>query len=194
MKGKVKYYLKKPKSEIVKDLLVSLALGSGVVFAGGSPFFVQRLLRELSKNQKRTYNQQSFRNAFYRLKREGCLVIEKHNHQIYISLTKEGKRRAGRFQINELSIIKPKRWDGKWRIVIFDIRHKQRIKREALRGFLKRLGFYQLQKSVWVHPYDCSAEIELLQEFFGFTAREFTLIIAEHIQDEGTLRKIFCLQ
>ena len=194
MKGKVKYYLKKPRSEIVKDVLIFLALGTGLVLAGSSPLFVQRLLTELSKKQKKTYNQQSFRNAFYRLKREGYLAIEKHNHQIYISLTQEGKRRAGRFQINELFIPKPKRWDGKWRVVIFDIQHKQRIKREALRGFLKRMGFHQLQKSVWVHPYDCGAEIELLQEFFGFTAQECTLIVAEHIQDDGVLRRIFRLQ
>lgn len=193
MKGKVKYYLKKPRSEIVKDLFTFLAFGTGIVLAGSSPLFVQRLLKELSKKRKKTYNQQSFRNAFYRLKREGCLVIEKHNHQMYISLTQEGKRRAGRFQINALSIAKPKRWDGKWRIVIFDVRHKQRIKREALRGFLKRLGFYQLQKSVWVHPYDCSAEAEVLQEFFGFTSQEFSLIIAERIQNDGLLRETFRL-
>jgi len=191
MKGKIKYYLKKPKSEIVKDLVLALAFGGVVALAASSPFFVSGLLKELSRRNKKTYNRQSFCNAFYRLKREGLLLVQERNHQIYISLTKEGERRAGRYQINKLSIQKQKRWDQKWRIVIFDVKHKQRIKREALRGFLKRLGFYQLQKSVWVYPYDCGAEIELLKDFFGFSNTELIFIVASHIQNDAFLRRTF---
>ena len=55
MKGKVKYYLKKPRNEIVKDLFVFLAVGTGLALAANSPFFVPRLLKELSKKQKRSY-------------------------------------------------------------------------------------------------------------------------------------------
>jgi DNA-binding transcriptional regulator PaaX len=193
MKGKIKYYLKKPKSEIIKDLMFWLAVSGSIVIAASSPFFVQRLLQKLSAKHKKTYNTQSFRNAFYRLKREGYLNVQTSNHQIYISLTPEGRKKAGRFQINHLTIARPAKWDGKWRVIVFDIKHKQRIKREALRGFIKRLGFYQLQKSVWVHPYDCRPEVELLKEFFGFTTRELNFLLVNQIEDDERLRAVFQL-
>ncbi|MBI2593531.1 hypothetical protein HYW44_02730 [Candidatus Daviesbacteria bacterium] len=40
-------------------------------------------------------------------------------------------------------------WDGKWRIIIFDIPEKQRKIRRILRGKLKEWGFKPWQKSVW---------------------------------------------
>jgi len=193
MKGKIKYYLKKPKSEIIKDLVFWLAVSGGIVIAASSPFFVQRLLQKLSAKQKKTYNAQSFRNAFYRLKREGYLNVQTSNHQIYISLTPEGRKKAGRFQVNHLTIARPAQWDGKWRVIVFDVKHKQRIKREALRGFIKRLGFSQLQKSVWVHPYDCRPEVELLKEFFGFTTRELNFLLVDQIEDDERLQEVFKL-
>lgn len=193
MRGAVKYYFKKPKIEIAKDFLFWIALAGGVVITGSSPYLARGLWKAFMSAKKKTYNKQSFANAFYKLKKEGCLVFEKNNHQIYVSLTEDGRKKAGRFQINHLSITIPKKWDKRWRIVIFDIKHKQRIKREALRGFLKRFGFYQLQKSVWVHPYECKNEIELLKSFFGFTTKELTLIIADHIDDDSQLKQRFRL-
>lgn len=41
-------------------------------------------------------------------------------------------------------------WDGKWRIVIFDIPEERRIIRNLFRRNLKKWGFKQLQKSVWI--------------------------------------------
>jgi len=90
-----------------------------------------------------------------------------------------------------LQIKKPKHWDHKWWIVIFDIAHTNRIKREALRGLLKRLDFYQLQKSVWVCPYDCRDEVEVLKDFFGLTDKEIRLIVASDIGADSFLRNIF---
>ena len=120
-------------------------------------------------------------------------MVEEKNHQVYISLTSEGKKRAGIFQIDELKIAKPKKWDGKWRILLFDISEKLKIKREALRGKLKELAFYQLQKSVWIHPYDCRAEVELLQDSFGLSTNEMRLIVAQDIKNDRTLREHFGL-
>lgn len=190
--GQYKYYFKKPRGEIVKDILLWLAFGCAIaVAAASSPTFMPNLLRRFAK--KKQHNERSVANAFYRLRKEGCINIQRSSHQIYISLTPEGRKKAGRFQINSLRVKKPKRWDKKWRIVVFDIKHKTRVKREALRGFLKRLGFYQLQKSVWVHPYNCEDEIRLLYDFFGFTVNELQLIVAEHIDNANALQKYFRL-
>lgn len=187
--SKHRYYFKKPKGEIVKDILLWLAAGGAVAIAATSPYFGLHLVQAFLKNKK--HKPKSTENAFRRLYREGYIAIEKSNRQLFISLTDEGRKRAGIYQINNLAIRKPKRWDGKWRVVIFDISDRQRMKREALRGFLKRLQFYKLQDSVWAHPFNCEDEVTLLREFFGFTIKEFQLIVAEKVENQSILRDVF---
>ena len=75
--------------------------------------------------------------------------------------------------------------------MIFDISQLKKFYREAFRGRLKELGFFPLQKSVWVYPFDCQAEIELLREFFGLSEKEIRLVVAESIGDDSKLKKFF---
>ena len=66
--------------------------------------------------------------------------------------------------------------------------------REAFRGKLKELGFRLLQKSAWIHPFDCEAEIELLRSFFGLRENDLRLILAEKIGYDTALKKVFSLE
>jgi DNA-binding transcriptional regulator PaaX len=186
---KLKYYFRKPKSEIVKDLFKWLLMAGVIYLAASSPYFVL----DLQKNFKRwrKYQRKDISNTFARLKRKGYINIEKKNHQIYISLTEQGRKKAGWFQIDALKIKRPKKWDKKYRIVIFDISQLKKIYREALRGKLKELGFYPFQKSVWLHAFDCRDEIELLKEFFGLSDEEMRLIIAEDIGKDTKIKQFF---
>jgi len=188
---KYKYYLTKPRSEITKDIFKWLFVGGMVAVAATSPYFVQNVINAYQKSKK--YPKRKVSDTFYRLRKQGMIEIQTVNHQIYISLTPEGKKRAGIFQIDKLRITRPKRWDKKWRLLIFDIPQEKKISREALRGKLKELEFHQLQKSVWIHPFECRAEVELLQDFFGLSQNEIRLIIAENIGDDGKLRQDFGL-
>lgn len=188
---KYKYYARKPKSAIVADVFTWLLIGGAFAIASASPYFVQNLLRARKNLGK--YPKQKVSDTFYRLRKQGFIQIRERNHQIYISLTPEGKKRAGVFQIDRLRIQKPKRWDRKWRLLLFDIPEKRKISREALRGKLKELGFAQFQKSAWLHPYDCRAEIELLQEFFGLSKHEMRLVVAESLGGDRDLQKEFKL-
>jgi hypothetical protein len=188
---KYKYYLAKPKSAITKDVFTWLMVGGAIAVAASSPYFVPSLLRARTSLQK--YPKRKVSDTFYRLRKQGLIKIEERNHQVYISLTPEGRQRAGAFQIDKLHIQKPKRWDRKWRILLFDIPEKRKISREALRGKLKELGFVQFQKSVWVHPYNCKAEMELLQEFFGLSRDEMRLIVADSLDGDRELRQQFKL-
>jgi len=189
--GKYKYYFKKPKSEISKDIFSWLLIAGAVYIAASSPYFIRNLLTGYKKWQK--YPKRKVYDTFYMLRKKGYINIGKRNHQIYISLTKEGKKKAGMFQIDALTIKKPKKWDKKWRIVIFDIAQLKKTYREAFRGKLKELGFYPLQKSVWVYPFDCQAETELLKDFFGLSDQEMRLIVADNISKDDQLRKSFKL-
>lgn len=186
---KYKYYFKKPKSEIGKDIIKWLAITGLVCFAAQSPYFSVNLIRNFKRWHK--YKKRNVSDTFQRLRRQGCIKIEKEEHEIRISLTDEGKKMAGWLQIDALKIKPSKKWDKKWRIVIFDIAQLKKFYREAFRGKLKELGFYPLQKSVWIHPYNCYDEIELLRNFFGLTHKEMRLIITDDIGPCDWLRKIY---
>lgn len=187
---KYKYYFKKPRSEIVKDIFKWLAIAGAVYIAGSSPYFTLNLIKNIRRWQKYK-KRKRLGEAFKRLQKQGCIEIREKNKQIYINLTEKGKKIAGWFQIDALKIKQSKKWDGKYRIVIFDIVQLKKFYRELLRGKLKELRFYRLQDSVWIIPFECRDEIELLREFFGLTHKEMRLIVAEDIGPDDWLRKIF---
>ena len=91
-----------------------------------------------------------------------------------------------------MKIKKPAKWDGEWRIVIFDIPEKFKQAREVLRIKLKELGFLELQKSVFILPYECEDEINFVIEVF--LIRPFVrLIRAQSFTNEEQLRIKFNL-
>jgi len=179
---------------LTKKILKGLLLAGAIWVAASSPYFSFYLSRGLRKAlQRRKYiktKDPTFYNTFYYLKNKGYLDIQKRNKQVYISLTREGRKKAGKYVIDDLEIKKPKKWDKKWRVVIFDIPNITNIKRAALRGKLKELGFYKLQQSVWVFPYDCGQEINLLKDFFGLKNKELNLITGR-IENDSFLRRYF---
>lgn len=137
------------------------------------------------------------RNRLYRIVREfynDRLVDYKEDKDgiIKIVLTKEGEKKALKFKLDEMKIKKPAKWDGEWRIVIFDIPEKFKQAREALRIKLKELGFLELQKSVFILPYECENEINFVMEVF--LIRPFVrLIRAKSFTNEEQLRIKFNL-
>ena len=182
-------YFKKSKSEIVKDVFELLLLGGAIMIAATSPYFLVNLLRGYRRWKK--YQKRKIYDAFSYLKKGGYIRIEERNRQIYISLTEKGKKKAGRFQIDNLEIDKSSRWDGQWRLVLFDVIELKKTHREALRGKLKELGFYSFQKSAWIAPWNCQKEISLLREFFGLSENELRLVVSGEIGSDKDVRKIY---
>ena len=138
-------------------------------------------------------NRQSLERAIYSLYRSK-LVREHENPDgsLTMVLTDKGKQKAITFNIDNMEIKKPKAWDIKWRMVIYDIPEKKRQARDILRETLKRLGFYEYQKSVLVHPYPCQNEVDYIIEYFN--VRPWVRIVtAVSLDNELHLRKIFNL-
>ncbi len=106
-----------------------------------------------------------------------------------LTLTEKGKQKALRYNLEKIEIPKQK-WDGRWRIVVFDIPESRRDARDAFRALLKKMGFYELQKSVFIHPYECKNEIDFVVEFFQLN-RNVRYGILDSIDNELHLRDIF---
>ena len=97
-------------------------------------------------------------SAFSNLERGN--FIRKTGDEHY-KLTKKGIKRINFSKFFRLSLNKKKK-DGLWRVVIFDIPEKQKVKRELLRQKLKEFDFKMIQKSVFAAPYICEKEISEL--------------------------------
>lgn len=90
-------------------------------------------------------NKSSLSRAIKRLREKGYIKAEKINSgDIILKLTDEGRTQI------LLSDVEVGQWDGKWRVVIFDIPEQKRIIRDLFRRNLKKWGFKHLQQSVWV--------------------------------------------
>ena len=90
------------------------------------------------------------------------------------------------------SLPKPKKWDGKWRIIAFDVPEPYNTARRALSLKLRELGCYHYQNSVFVYPYDCREDINFIKNYFGFDSA-IKYIVAEKLDDEKTLEEFFKL-
>ena len=88
-----------------------------------------------------------------------------------------------------------KEWDGKWRIIIFDIREDRRRIRDSLRNRLNWLGFKELQKSVWIFPYNIRKEIEEILDICNINIiGDVRFLTVEKISKDEDLKKEFELK
>ena len=87
--------------------------------------------------------------AIKQLREKGYIDKKKDGKKLIIKLTQVGKDRA----ITE-KLLQDESWDGKWRVVVFDIPEDMRKVRNIFRARLKIWGFTPWQKSVWVSKKD----------------------------------------
>jgi DNA-binding transcriptional regulator PaaX len=107
-------------------------------------------------------------------------------------ITDKGKAELARIQTLERPLKAPKRWDARWRIVIFDVPERKRTTRNRIRELVRKLGFMRLQDSVWVYPYDCEEVVAVLKADLK-VGREVLYLIADAIEFDRPLRQRFGL-
>ena len=117
------------------------------------------------------------------------LYTLEENGKTIVKITTKGRTRLRKFTIDLLKIEKPKIWDKKWRLVMFDIPVRFTKGREALRYHLKELGFYQFQKSAWIYPYPCEDEIIFVADFYGITKHIEILTVDNVLHSEKIIKR-----
>ena len=174
------------KEKIFLLLLAGLSLGFTY-----SPYRQWKILKTAAKEWKRI-DERKLREEIKKLYQTQLVEMKENPDKSYtLILTEKGKLKALTYHFQAMKI-KKKNWDGKWRLIVFDIPEKMRRARDALREKLKELGFYELQKSVFVFPYECKDEIEFIVEFFNL--RQYVRYgVLESIDNNLHLRKIFKL-
>ena len=160
-------------------MILLLALGGTLSLAAIAPNVlgaISRLRRERQMRKREKYRK--LWRSFYDLKKQRWVefVREEENFLVY-KVNEKGKEKIKKFVFEKLQPELPKKWDKKWRLVIFDIPEKRRRERAALRKKLIEIGFYQCQKSAWIYPFDCIHEIEFIKDFLkiGPYVKTFTI-------------------
>jgi len=179
------------KIPIGKIILSTLAVGGLIAVAIAAPNAVQALRLFGYGKGRRDLGRQTNR-SFYYLKEKGYIALEEKEGTKFVCLTEKGKKKLAQYQRHEISFKKPRQWDRKWRVVIFDIKEKRRSVRNKLRAELQNIGFVRLQNSVWVFPYDCEEMLVMLKADIRI-GKDVLYLVSEHIENDAYLKKIFNL-
>ena len=131
--------------------------------------------------------------CFWRLRQKNIIEFkEDDNGNIRIILTEAGKKQVLFYNLDNLEIKKPKRWDGSWHIVAFDIPEKQKAARNALGDKMRELGLLPFQKSLWIFPYNCKNEVDFISDVLD-VGKYVHYIVTKQITNDELLRKRFDL-
>lgn len=171
-------------------LLGAVAIGAVVLIAAAAPNTAQ-LLRYFPGYKKGARFQYQSKSALSRLAALGLVTFVEENGKRYARITAKGRQRLA-IETAELSLKKKRRWDRRWRIIIFDIPERRRKTRVRLRQFMSRCGLVRLQDSVWAYPYDCEDLIALVKTEFRL-GLDVLYMVVEQLEYDKHLREHFGL-
>ena len=168
------------KNSLSYKILKAIAIGGIVAIAATSPYFGLAFMKGIRRDLERK-KWWEFQKALKRLQRTKRLNAEQNpDGSFTVTITQLGKDYVARYDLDSLTIDKPKEWDGLWRICSFDIPTDKQAGRSALLSKLKELGFIMIHKSVWAHPFECREQLAVLarafeieQYVYVFTASDF---------------------
>ena len=150
--------------------------------------YVEMNRYEIAKRAKQGWAEDwSVTKAIDDLFRRGYLEEVEISNKKQIRLSNKGK----------IKLLKPYRgkkpnWDGRWRIIAFDIPEKRKGARKYFRNGIKYLGFKYMQKSLWVCPYDFTEKIEELIDILDIE-KHVDYFITEAITNEDRYLNAFRL-
>ena len=128
-------------------------------------------------------------NKIWQMKKQGFVTVAEQKGHKFLKLTKKGELKL---LLQKASIVKTQKWDGKWRVAIFDIPENAKEQRQCLRRLLYENGFKKLQASVYINPYSLNqAAIDYLK---SSGLMEFIRIMrVDKLDNDEELKKKFRL-
>jgi len=183
---------KRRRTRFLKHALLATVGSAGLLsLAVVAPNAVQ-LLPKLFPSLKRKYYKSVAKRTLASLISSGLVEFRKTDRGKMLALTPKGQLQLFNFENNGEPLKPPKRWDGKFRVVIFDIKENRRNDRTRVRDFLRGLGFLHLQHSVWVYPYPCEEILTMMKAGFHF-GKDILYMIADEIEYDKPVREYFNL-
>lgn len=181
------------KKEKIQGGIIAALYGAAAITAIVTAPNILQLFKYLNPYLGKRNARKRMSQAISRLIARGILERKGYGVAARVELTPKGRQYAkSLFEQTDLTVHKPKRWDGRWRIVMFDIWERRRPVRDRLRYLLQKIGFVKVQNSVWVYPYDCEEVIAIIRAELK-VGRGATYLIGDGIEGDAFLRKHFGL-
>ena len=181
-----------PAKTILKLVSAGAFLMASVVMPG-LPLvlkpFVDEKRREEYEVWKR-FNIPYLKRTIKRLEEQKLVEIAEENNMQVVKITNHGKQKIIKMALDELVIQKPKIWDGKWRLLSFDVPEKLAQERKRFVEYLNAWGFYPLHKSVYLHAYPCFEQVEFLREYMNIGEHVRNFVVAK-IENDKLFRDFF---
>lgn len=191
----------KEKYPNTREIIYLLGMGTlllGTILMPGLGYAARVIARAKRANdwkadqrEWKKFNLHLLKRNLKRLRDQKIVEIVEKDGQELIKLTRKGHTKYLKFKLEQLSL-QGKSWDGKWRIVIYDIAKFKKNQVSAFRNILKYINFFQLQKSVYLTPYPCDEQMFYLREYFGI-GEEVLLLRADKIENEDFYKQYFGL-
>jgi len=180
------------RGQVQHALLTALFIG-GMIALGAAP---RVDIIQLLGTRKRDAAQLKYQinDALMRLARKGLVRFVERDGQRFARLTERGERQLKlEREKAALQLRKKKRWDKRWRVIIFDIPERRRRTRGLLRITMRECGFVRLQDSVWVYPHDCEELIVLLKADLKI-GNALLYMVVEKVENDTWLKQRFSLK
>jgi DNA-binding transcriptional regulator PaaX len=187
--------------KVVVGILGVAALAGATVIMPVTPIVVTPILKFIKEEQEKL---EEIKNHKFDKVRLWVLLrrLEKQKEvtwetlpdgSVAVKLTEKGKAKHLKYKLDEMEENFSKRsWDGKWRIIVFDVPEIKRVNRDAFRRFIKHLKFYQLQKSVYLTPYPCEDEVKYLRYYFDL-GDNVQMLVTNDLENDAAYRLYFGL-
>jgi len=179
--------LQKGAQTLGNILLAGIALTGIAGIAIVAPNAIQLLKYVLPEDDMKRHYKYRANSSLKKLMRDGYIIEKIINSRKVFILTNKGKLRY-----ESLKEHRNKKWDGKWRLVSFDVYEKNRNKRNLLRKELQSYGFQMIHQSMWAYPYPCDEYIALLKSDLSF-GKNVQYMLAEYLDMHIELKKKFDL-
>ena len=161
--------------------LIALAPNAARLIQYADPLFERRMV-----DPSRRMSQ-----AVSRMKKRGLL---RRRADGKLELSEKGNAEAVRqYLLLEAQKKRKSRWDGRWRIVMFDVWESRKGIRDRLRDLLEQAGFVRLQNSVWIYPYDCEDLIALIRTDLHL-GQGLLYFVADGLEGGGDIKEHFGLR
>ena len=133
------------------------------------------------------------KTAAGRLAQKGLVKFVEKNGKKHLEITEAGRRMIALEHARASAPARAKRrWDKRYRLVMFDIPQDKRSTRDRLRRMMLDFGFLRVQYSVWVSPYDCEELIALVKAELRL-GKDVLYVVVEQIENDGWIKKHFQL-
>ena len=178
------------RGELTKDIL--RLVGAGVVM-GGMALAAPNTLQLLDYfDPKGRHERNRIWKGIKYLESKNRIRIERKDGKQFVFLTERGRICLNEHSIDELAVRVPRRWDHKWRMVLFDLPIRYGNVRHLFRLKLEDLGFKLYQRSVFIYPYECHEEVHTIAKWYGVD-EHVRYIVAMEVHDMRKFARAFDL-